>query len=73
MEKRKIEVSELYRLCNKEKLFTCGSTSQYEKMFELANNGITQMELSYILYLCSSYRLDVIYEMLAPLFKDGGG
>ena len=70
MNKTKIEVSDLYRICNKEHLFTCGSVEQYDKMFELARNGVTQTELVYILYICSKYRLDVIHNMIAPLFTD---
>lgn len=73
MEKKKIEMSALYRLCNRERLFTCGSCSQYEKMFKLAGDGITQTELAYILYLCSDYCLDTIFNLVAPLFKEGVG
>jgi len=73
MEKKKIEMEALYRLCNRERMFTCGSCSQYEKMFELAGNGITQMELAFILYLASDYRLDTIFNLVGPLFKNGGG
>ena len=67
--KKQIGMSELYGLCNKEQLFTCGSINQYDKMFELAAGGITQTELAYILYVCSKYGLDTIYEMIGPLFK----
>ena len=70
MNKKKIEFSKLYSLCNKEQLFTCGSIKQYEKMFELAGNGITHTELAYILYICSTYRLEVIYNMTEPLFTE---
>jgi len=71
MEKRKqIDHYALYTLCNKEKLFTCGSSEQYSKMFELAKNGITRHELAYILYLCSNCKLDIIFGMIAPLFKN---
>jgi hypothetical protein len=73
MSKQKIESNELYRLCNRERLFTCGTVEQYSKMFGLAGDGITKDELAYILYLCSTYRLDVIYGMIEPLFKDGEG
>jgi len=70
VEKRQIRVSELYSLCKREQLFTCGSIEQYGKMFELAESGVTQMELAYILYVCSKYRLDIIHNMIAPLFKN---
>ena len=71
MEKKKIEATTLYGLCTREQLFTCGSVDQYSKMFQLAGDGITKDELAYILYLCSKYRLDVIYGMIEPLFKEG--
>lgn len=69
MMKLKIDVSEMYRFCNRHKLFTCGSTAQYDKMFDIASEGVTQMEIAYILYLCSEYRLDVIYGWLGEFFK----
>jgi len=75
MEKKKIGFLELYELCNKEQLFTCGSNTQYEKMFELvsltpANGGITLNELTAILYLCSDKTLGEIREIITPLFKE---
>jgi hypothetical protein len=66
--KRKFEVSELYRLCNKEMLFTCGSINQYDAMFELAGSGVTQSELAYMLYFCSDLTLNSIYDIVRPLF-----
>lgn len=71
MSKQKIEMSKLYKICNEQQMFTCGSIKQYEKMFELAADGVTQMELAYILYLCSDFRLDVIYGWLDELFEGG--
>ena len=68
MKKLEISAIELYEFCNKQKLFTCGSIGQYDKMFELASSGITQMELAQILYLCSDNRLDTIFNLLTPLF-----
>jgi hypothetical protein len=72
MDKKKFDTSELYTLCNREQLFTCGTVQQYSKMFELAANGITKDELAYILYLCSDYRLDTVYGIIEPLFDNGG-
>lgn len=70
MERKKFDVSELYALCNKEQLFTCGSVEQYKKMFEIAREGVTQLELAYILYVCSSQRLDTIFGIIEPLFNN---
>ncbi len=30
-------VNKIYRLCNEKGYFTCGSSDQYKKMFELVN------------------------------------
>ena len=68
-QKNKIDGFELYMLCNKEQLFTCGSIEQYQKMFDIAKNGVTQTELAYMLYLCSSQSLDKINEITEQLFK----
>jgi hypothetical protein len=71
-QKTKIERTELYKICNKHRLFTCGTARQYEKMFDIAQNGITQTELARILYICSfGKRLDEINDIIAPLFNGG--
>jgi len=67
---KKIRSSDLYYICNKYNLFTCGSSEQYQKMFELASKGITKKELAYILYLCSNNSLTEIMDIIHPLFKD---
>ena len=69
IKRTKIDVSELYALCNKERFFTCGTCQQYNKMFALAKDGISQMELSLIIYLCSEQRHDVVYSQLDKLFE----
>jgi len=72
MSKIKIPTTNLYEFCNKNSLFTSGSCEQYYKAFELAEKGITQIELAQILYLCSDFKLDTIFKLLTPLFTDGG-
>jgi hypothetical protein len=64
-----IDMTALYRLCNKYRLFTCGDNEQYDKMFALAGNGITQDELALILYMCSDCEIDIIREWITPLFN----
>ena len=44
----------LYKECNKNQWFTCGSCEQYDRMFELESNGITIDELAAIIYICSN-------------------
>jgi len=67
---KQFETGTIYALCNKHKLFTCGSNSQYDKLFTLAGAGITQHELAKILYVCSDKTLDEIYAITGDLFKD---
>lgn len=43
----------LRELCIKNNWFTCGSNSQYEKLFESNTNGFTPMEIATIIWLCS--------------------
>ena len=44
----------LWRLCNKHKWFTCGSNTQYEKLFYANKNGCPIEEIATIIWLCSS-------------------
>lgn len=44
---------QLRELCIKKNWFTCGSTSQYNKLFEGNINGFTPMEIATIIWLCS--------------------
>jgi len=67
---KKIETLDLYSLCNRHNLFTCGNNTQYAKMFKIASKGITKKELGYLLYLCSDCGLDKIMNIIHPLFKD---
>lgn len=43
----------LWRLCNKHQWFTCGSNSQYDKLFYANENGATIEEIATIIWLCS--------------------
>lgn len=67
--KKQIEFSVLYSLCNKEQFFTSGDIKQYSKMFELAEQGITQNELAIILYICSVQEFNYIYNAIECLFE----
>lgn len=44
---------QLRELCIKNKWFTCGSTAQYDKLFEGNTNGFTPMEIATIIWICS--------------------
>ena len=70
----KIDTLDLYRLCNQESLFTCGTTTQYDKVLRLAADGVTIQELAIMLYICSdnNFTLAAITKMVKPLFSTGG-
>lgn len=58
--------SEKYRqVCIKYNFFSCGTNSQYEKVFTLINNGISLNELAIATYICScNYSLETIKSIL---------
>lgn len=44
----------LYRLCNQKGYFTCGSSEQYAKMFEMAEQGATTHDIALVIWICSN-------------------
>lgn len=51
---------ELRELCIKNNWFTCGSNHQYDKLFEMNENGRSVDELALVIWLCSNDELDRI-------------
>lgn len=47
------DICELYALCNREGWFNGGTGAQYDKFFELADNGAEIEELALIIWLCT--------------------
>lgn len=43
----------VYELCRERNWFTCGSTSQYDKMFGLIKNGMSCHAIALVIWLCS--------------------
>jgi len=41
------------QFCIQNKYFKAGTSSQYEKLFELANEGASKHDLALIIYVCS--------------------
>ena len=52
----------LYQLCNRHNWFTCGTNSQYDKLFDLAREGATLEDLTMAIWICSDNvdRADVL-------------
>ncbi len=48
----------LRELCIKNNWFTCGSNHQYNKLFEMNENGRSVCELALVIWLCSDGKLD---------------
>lgn len=48
----------LRELCIKNNWFTCGSNRQYDKLFEMNENGKSIDELSLVIWLCSDDQFD---------------
>ena len=40
-------------LCRKNQWFTCGSTRQYTKMFDMINRGETVHDVALVIWICS--------------------
>ena len=49
----RISNTELQRLCIQNQWFTCGTTTQYYKLFELNDKGCSLDELALIIWVCS--------------------
>lgn len=64
-------VGKLYRLCNERNYFTCGTSEQYSKMFELAENGATAHDIALVIWLCSDNKdLQVIESEVLELCNE---
>ena len=65
---------ELYELCNEKQYFTCGTIEQYNRMFDLNNNGIMLLKdseyllnaITRVIWICSDpeFTYDSIKESL---------
>lgn len=49
----KISNTELQQLCIKNQWFTCGTTTQYYKLFELNDKNCSLDELALVIWICS--------------------
>ena len=56
---KKIHFDDLYRLCNREKYFTCGTVTAYERMFDLAEKGASKEVLAAVIWTCSDNTADL--------------
>lgn len=63
----------LYVLCNRKNLFTCGSCSQYDKMFKRARKADkdTIRDVAIMIWTCSdnTYTFDEIFDMVLDYYQ----
>lgn len=64
-------VSKIYRLCNDKGYFTCGSGTQFHKMFDMAENGASAHDVALAIWICSDNKeLDVIEAEIKEIFSE---
>ena len=61
----------LYEACNKYNWFTCGSNTQYDKLFDLSKNGASIEELALVIYICSDVPREDILNKLKEIKQKG--
>jgi hypothetical protein len=67
----KDSASKLRSLCIEKKWFTCGSNTEYEKLLNLADSGVSLEETARIIFLNSDdYNYNVILETLKESFDE---
>lgn len=61
----RIDNLELRSLCIKNNWFTCGSNSQYDKLFEMNEQGASISDIATVIWVCSedTCRRDIIFEL----------
>ena len=60
---------DLYNLCNEKRYFTCGSSNQYQKMFDMAEQGATAHDVALVIWICSDNKeLKVIENEVKEIF-----
>jgi hypothetical protein len=65
-------VSEVRSLCIKNDWFTCGSNSQYERMFKKVRDGADVEEVATIIWICSENvtKEEIINQLVVPVRKE---
>lgn len=61
----------VYRLCVKNNWFTCGTPQQYDKMFDMIDEGYGVEKVAVAIYICSprAKMVDImrqLYDSMAP-------
>ena len=61
----------LYRLCNQKGYFTCGSSEQYSKMFDMAEHGATAHDVALVIWICSNDKeLETIENEVSEIYRE---
>lgn len=61
---------DLYNLCNEKRYFTCGSSAQYQKMFDMAEQGANHHDIALVIWICSDNKeFEVIEKEVREIFN----
>ena len=53
---KKLDTGDVYRLCNVNDWFTCGTVSQYNKMFDMVRENRPIHDIALVIWFCSDGR-----------------
>jgi len=63
-----LQKMDVYRLCNKQRYFTHGDNSQYDKMFDMVSEGNPLHDIALVIWICSeNVSLDDVETQLEEL------
>lgn len=61
----------IYRLCNEKEYFTCGSSTQYNLMFDMARERKPAHDIALVIWICSDNAdLSVIEQEINEIYKE---
>lgn len=67
--KPKINVNDVYIMCNEKQFFTAGTNDQYSRMFDMVKNNVDWHKIALVIWLCSDdYNLDEVENEITNRF-----
>jgi len=64
-------IDDLYRLCYQKGYFTCGTSEQYQRMFDMAERKATAHDVALVIWICSDKEivlLDVLEREVQEIY-----
>lgn len=59
-------------LCQNNEWFTCGSCRQYDKLFDMIEDGRSTEDIALVIWVCSDYNKLEDYNKILGILKDNG-